>query len=235
MVKKSYDEGSIADFAVKGLNNIKKLAGSSLMSEKLIGLSTFLFTLIFTFNFGKWLISPQQLYELTALVILLFGLLTGLGLSSLYSSILLTIADFAKDKIQSLRLGLVFLFMSIPFSIAGLVFNSIFFTYTSWIFIGIQLALVLFGFFFKFAFQSVVDIKVSTSGIWKAIGKAGSIASILGLLLAILMIVAPQYFGQVVYQCVDGTLEKSIDSCPNVESYLIQLAKEQSYNLSKSL
>jgi hypothetical protein len=125
--------------------------------------------------------------------------------------------------------------MSIPFSIAGLVFNSIFFTYTSWIFIGIQLALVLFGFFFKFAFQSVVDIKVSTSGIWKAIGKAGSIASILGLLLAILMIVAPQYFGQVVYQCVDGTLEKSIDSCPNVESYLIQLAKEQSYNLSKSL
>ncbi|PLW79678.1 hypothetical protein C0585_06815 [Candidatus Woesearchaeota archaeon] len=230
--KKSYEEGSIADFAAQGLKNIKKLSGSSLMSEKLVGLSTFLFSLVFTFSFGKWLIQPEQLYEISSVVILILGLMIGLGLSSGYSFILLAISDFAKDKIQSLRLGIVFLFISIPLSIAGLALNSNFFIASSWILIVVQLALILLSFFFSFSSQSIPDIKVNASGIWKSIGRAGSIASILGLVLAVLVILAPQYFGQTLYQCIDGTVQKSLEACPNIKEYLVTFAKEQGYNLT---
>jgi hypothetical protein len=185
--KKSYEEGSIMDFAVKGFSNIKALAESSTISDKLLGFNTLMFVLVLSFPIAKFFGAKQ--FDLSFLVIYLLSLAISFGISLIYSPILSLVAQFAKDKIEALRFGLMILFIDLPISIASMLFEVSILIKLSFIVIGIQIIIVLFSSFLNLSATKIEDKTVTPRDIWLVIDRTSAIMGIISFIASLILFI----------------------------------------------
>ena len=186
---KYYDKGSIMDFAVQGFSNIKKLSESALISEKLLGLNTLMFVLIMSFSLSSWYAPASGIFTLDYLLIFLLFFAISLGISLIYSPILSLVANFSSNKVASLRVGLMVMFLDLPISVAGLLYGIEILTKIALGIIGLQIVLILFGAVIRYSKDPTPDIEVEPSDMWKVINKVAAICGILSFVVTILLII----------------------------------------------
>jgi hypothetical protein len=221
--KKQYEDGSIMYWAVQGFSNIKKLSESGLISEKLLGLNTLVFSVLLAILFAGNLGDPSELFSLSFGLIFLLSFAFGLGLSNIYSPILSVIAGFSKDKVESLRIGLVVLFIAVPIAVAGLIYQVDILTQISVWAIIVQLVLVMTGAVFQFSKQIEMDVNVNPKQVRVVLHDVAAVLGILSFIItAILLVVGanaePVQPNEIIkYQCVDGSFADTQDACPPVD------------------
>ncbi len=191
MVKKDYENGSIADLAGKGFSKIKKLSGSSLISEKLSAINMLLFLLILGIIISFFLGSHSDM--LVFLVIFAFSLLFS-SISLLgYGPVLEVVVSLSQDKIEGLRFSIVILFIDLTIAIAGLVFSNGLVIMIAGGILGLQLLVIIVASYVSITKKPVPDIRVEPSKIWDVLGKLSKITGIIGFIINIIMIVI-KYF-----------------------------------------
>ena len=186
--KKIYEEGSLLHFADIGFSNIKKLSKSALISEKLLGLNVLLFVIIMSINISFWLEKTADTFSLEFMVIFLVSIIFALILSLIYSPFLKIVANFSANKVDSLRVALMILFINLPLSVAGLIYHVNILIKISIGLIFFQVVLILFGSFIKYSKIPSQDVKVEPTDIWKVINKVSIICGILSFIITIILI-----------------------------------------------
>ncbi|NQZ84991.1 MAG: hypothetical protein HRU03_04695 [Nanoarchaeales archaeon] len=188
MVKKNnyVEKGSYAALALDGFNLIKKLSNSSSMSEKLIGLNSLLVVIlvsnaIFYYLNNTFGDGSIFMFILSFVTCLIFGFIS----TVVYSPILKVCFNFSNKNKNSIRLGIVFLFISIPIAVYGSFFDFEKLINISLGFILIQLVLIsLSG---SLLSDDVKDKLVKDNSFENILGKYGSLASIISLIISIII------------------------------------------------
>lgn len=186
---KNYEEGSVLDFAMKGLANIQSLSKSSLISEKLIGLNTLVFVIVMTLNISAWIFGINQGLSLAFLFGLGISAIFALFASLFYIELVSLIMNFSENKIEPLRIGLMLIFISLPIATAGLMFNLKLLTDISLGIIALQIFVILFGQFIKFSKTPVQDETVSPVDLWKVVNNVSAVCGIISFALTIAIII----------------------------------------------
>jgi hypothetical protein len=186
--QKLYEQGSLMHYAVIGFSNIKKLSESSLISEKLLGLSSVMFVLIMAANITGWL-NTFELFSFSGIVIFLLSVGFAFAISVLYSPLLNLIANFSANKIESVRIGLIVLFAGLPVAVIGLLYKLALLTKISMILIGLQLVIILLGSIVRYAKAPVQDVNVATADLWKVIGRVSNICGILSFMITLVTLI----------------------------------------------
>ncbi|MHA1591397.1 MAG: hypothetical protein ACTSUP_02870 [Candidatus Heimdallarchaeaceae archaeon] len=184
----NYQKRSLMDFAVQGFKNIKKLSESSLISEKLLGLNSLLFVLILAIITSSWLFKNESFFTLEFLIIFLLSLLIAFAISLIYSPILKLIANYTKDKVVSLRIGLIILFINLPISVASLLFRSLIISKITLGILVLQLLVVLFGSWIQYSKTPYHDDTVGVIDLWKVIDRVAAICGILSFIITITLL-----------------------------------------------
>lgn len=189
--KKLYQEGSLMHYADIGFSNIKKLSESSLISEKLLGFNSLMFVLIIAVNLMVWL-NNSELFSLTGFVMFLLSLLFAFIISIGYSPLLNVVANFSANKVDSLRVGLIVLFIDFPLSVAGLLYKVAILTKISIIVIGVQIFLILLGSVLKYSKEPTEDVVIEPSDIWGVVNKISAVCGIISFIITIALIIIKQ-------------------------------------------
>lgn len=191
MSKKPYEEGSIADLAVRGFSKILTLSKSSHISDKLSAINMLLWVLtlgiIISFFLGSYLT------EMFAFIII-FGISLLFSCISLlfYAPILEVIMNLSQNKIEGLRISIIILFIDLTIVLAGLLFGNDFLIKISLGVLGLQLILILLvSFLVSFTATPegpVKDKKVKPSQIWDFLGRVAIIVGLISFIIDIVLI-----------------------------------------------
>lgn len=124
MAQKSYEEGSLADFAHRAVKKIQKYGESDKTKDRLVGFNILVFILVLGVAISDWLRSGPDLYSLEFAFILglsfVFAFVAGYG----YSFLLEAIASFSGDGLSGLRLSISIEMAALTAVWAGLLFGT---------------------------------------------------------------------------------------------------------------
>jgi hypothetical protein len=136
--KQAEKEESMANLAKNGLKFITELAKSDKISHRLQAFNILIFVLISTINLthflGGWTTSTF-IFGVIGVVCFILSLVCVLG----YGPLVGIVTNISGNKVESLRLGITILFISLTFSVAGLTFNNSFLANLSLGLLGLQL------------------------------------------------------------------------------------------------
>jgi hypothetical protein len=187
---KPYEEGSIADFAVRGLKKIVELSGSQKISDKLLSFNTLLFALVLTVNVTYFFTKSTTLESFGFLIILAISFVFSLVTVNGYIYILEIFSNIASDKkISALRSSITILFIDLAISVIGLAFNSPLIIYTSLGIIALQLFFIPFIGFFSISKQPIEDREVGPSQLWVTLNKIAITCGIISFIVQIITII----------------------------------------------
>ena len=184
--KQSEKEPTLADLAKKGLDRIVKLSQSQTISEKLQSINIVLFVLVVTVYLTLFLGGSTMnglVLAFVGAICFVFSLIGVLG----YEPILSVVVNASTNKIESLRVGITILFISLTIGVAALVFNNAFLGHLSLGLLGLQLVVMLMSSLFV-PKTSIIDREIEPSQIWDALGKISAITGIIGFIVDIVLI-----------------------------------------------
>lgn len=186
MIRDHEEEESIISLAQKGLDRILGLSQSQLISVKLQSFNILLFTFITAISITFYLggIANADLAFLFVLgVSYLFSLIISIG----YGYILEIVTNISAYKIESLRIGIMILFISLSLGISALIFNNTIINTFSLVLILIQLGIIALSGVFTFK-EVVEDDEIESSQLWSALGKISTLMGILSFIVNIVLI-----------------------------------------------
>lgn len=194
MAKRHYDEESGFDMANRALSRINKLSKSALISEKLLGLNILMFVVLFALILSFFLKNPtDDIFSINYIVLLLICFIISLIVSLGYAPIIDSISNFSKNKIEPLRISIMFLFADLPIVMAGIVYNvDLAIKLGIFILFG-QAIIVLFGSFIKLKEEPTKDTKVKSDELWGVLGKIDTIVGILGFFITIAILISSSF------------------------------------------
>lgn len=189
--KESEKEPSLADLAKKGLDKIVKLSQSQMISEKLQSINILLFVLIATVYLTLFLGGSTMngfVLAFIGAICFVFSLIGVLG----YGPLLSVVVNASTNKIETLRVGITILFISLTIGVAALVFNDKFLGNLSLGLLGLQIVIMLMSSLFV-PKTSIADREIKPSQIWDTLGKISSITGIIGFIIDIVLILIKAY------------------------------------------
>jgi len=139
--KNESDEVSLGELAKRGLDRIVKLSQSQLISEKLQSLNILLVVFILTVVTTHFLIGSTT-SGLTLAIFLVVSFLFALIISLVYGPVLSIVSNVSSNKVESLRVGITMLFISLTLGVAALTFNNELLAKLSLGLIGLQLIII---------------------------------------------------------------------------------------------
>ncbi|WP_247004641.1 helix-turn-helix domain-containing protein [Halosolutus gelatinilyticus] len=110
--EKSYEEGSIADFAHQAISRIQTHADSDDPQKNLIGLNALLFVFVTGFIIASWLSNAETVFSLTFFVILVVSLVFAAILTLGYLPLMDTVNSFGSESLNGLRLAILLEFFA---------------------------------------------------------------------------------------------------------------------------
>ncbi len=143
--EKTYEEGSVADFAHKAVNKIQTYANSDDPSDNLIGLNALLFVFVTGFVIASWLSSANTIFSITFLIVLVIGLVFSAVLSLAYLPLMEAVSSFGSKTLNGLRLAILLEFFSFTSVFAGLLFQIQALVSVAFVLIVVQLFVPLIG------------------------------------------------------------------------------------------
>jgi len=184
-------EPSLADLAKKGLERIVNLSKSQMISEKLQSINILLFVLIMTVYLTLFLGGSTMnglVLAFVGAICFVFSLIGVLG----YEPLLSVVVNASTNKIETLRVGITILFISLTIGVAALVFNDKFLGNLSIGLLGLQIVIMLMSSLF-IPKTSIADREIEPSQIWDALGKISSITGIISFIIEIVLILIKAY------------------------------------------
>lgn len=157
-----------------------------MISEKLQSINILLFVFVATVYLTLFLGGSTMngfVLAFIGAVCFVFSLIGVLG----YSPLLSVVVNASTNKIETLRVGITILFISLTIGVAALVFNNTFLGNLSLDLLGLQLVIMLMSSLFV-PKTSIVDREIEPSQIWDALGKISSITGIIGFIIDIVLI-----------------------------------------------
>ncbi len=179
MVKnhKTYDEGSLIDLAIKGLNPIKELLEDGKPISRLLALNIILVFISLGFIIAFFL--NTKFDDFAGIVMLLLSFLLSAIITGAYSFFVNLL--FKSYKTKAVRISILFLFLALPFAVLGLAYNLKSLINVSLVVLFIQLIfMVILSLFFT---EDKIDQQ--EKGIWGILGRTNTI---LGLISSIITI-----------------------------------------------
>jgi len=186
MPRKKSDEINLGELAKKGLDKILRLSQSQLISEKLQSLNILLVVFILTVIITHFLIGSTT-NGLTLGIFLVVSFIFGLIISLGYAPILSIVTNVSSNKIESLRIGIIILFICLTLGVAALSFNSQLIAMTSLGLVGLQIVIIPIS-SLLIPKISTEDKKVDLSQLWIALGKLSSIAGLISFAVDLILI-----------------------------------------------
>ena len=182
----SDEEVSIAELAKAGLERIVKLSQSQVISEKLQSLNILFFVFILTLYITHYL-AGSSTTGLTLLFVVgisfLFALIASLG----YGPVLSIVSNVSANKIESLRVGITILFVSLSLGVVALTLDVRFLGNLSLGLIGLQLVIIpISGLLVPRI--SIEDKEIDSSQVWIALGRISSIIGLISFIIDIALI-----------------------------------------------
>jgi hypothetical protein len=104
-----------------------------------------------------------------------------------YGPLISIVSNISGNKIGPLRLGIMMLFISLTFGVAGLTFNNDFLGKLSLGLMGLQIILIPISSLFV-SETSIVDRETKPLQIWDTLGRISSITGIIGFIIDIVLI-----------------------------------------------
>ncbi|MBI2629936.1 hypothetical protein HYW76_02450 [Candidatus Pacearchaeota archaeon] len=173
--KKSYEEGSIVDLAVKGLNPIKKLLEEDKPVNKLLALNMILVFVCLGILIASYL--NTEFKDLASIVMLFISFLFSAIVTGAYAFVLNLIQGHY--KVKAVRVSIFVLLIILPLTVISLAFKIPSIANISLILILVQaVILVVLSLMFK-------DEEVKELGIWGLLGKANTILGIISSIITI--------------------------------------------------
>jgi len=174
---KSYDEGSLMDLAIKGLNPIKELLEDGKPISKLLALNIIL--VFISLGFIIAFLLNTKLDDFAGIVMLLLSFLFSAIITGAYSFVVNLL--FKSYKTKAVRVSILFLFLALPLAVLGLTYSTKILINISLLVLFIQLiSLIILSLFFA---EDKIDEQ--EKGIWGILGKSNTI---LGLISSIITI-----------------------------------------------
>ncbi|MCX6821931.1 MAG: hypothetical protein NTW30_04095, partial [Candidatus Aenigmarchaeota archaeon] len=188
IMAESKKEVSLLSLASSGFEKIKNLSDSQLISDKLLALNMLLYVIVLSLIITNSLLPNTLSDTFSFLVYLAVSAIFALISNLLYGPLLETISKFSSNRIQSIRVSIVFLFIAITLVVGGIVFNNKLLVNLSGGLVGLQVLLIPFlSFFFKNS--KIQDVEIDPSQIWTAIGRLASVVSIVSFILDLILII----------------------------------------------
>ena len=184
--KNESDEVSLGELAQRGLDRIVKLSQSQLISEKLQSLNILLFVFILTVVITHFLIGSTT-SGLTLAIFLVVSFLFALIISLGYGPVLSIVANVSSNKVESLRVGISMLFISLTLGVAALTFNNELLAKLSLGLIGLQLIIMPISSLLVPKI-SIEDKKVDLSQLWTALGRLSSIVGLISFAVDVILL-----------------------------------------------
>ncbi|MCX6750544.1 MAG: hypothetical protein NTZ83_03735, partial [Candidatus Pacearchaeota archaeon] len=162
--KKSYDEGSLVDLAVKGLNPIKKLLEDDKPVNKLLALNMILVFLCLGLLIAFYL--NTEFKDLASIVMLLFSFLLSAIITGAYVFFLNLIQGHY--KVKAVRVSIFILLLILPLTVIALAYKLQPIANISLILILVQaVILIVLSLMFK-------EEEIREVGIWGLLGKTNT-------------------------------------------------------------
>lgn len=184
--KNGSDEVSLGELAQRGLDRIVKLSQSQLISEKLQSLNILFVVFILTVVTTHFLIGSTT-SGLTLAIFLVVSFLFALIISLGYGPVLSIVSNVSSNKVESLRVGITMLFISLTLGVAALTFNNELLAKLSLGLIGLQLIIMpISSLLVPKIF--VEDKKVDLSQLWTALGRLSSIVGLISFAVDVILL-----------------------------------------------
>lgn len=178
-------EPSLLDYAKRGLDSIGELSKSQKTSEKLQSVDNLLFVLIATVYLSFFL-GGSTMNGLSLAVIGVGCLIVSFIAVNGYVELLSIVVNVSPNKIETLRIGITMLFISLAIGVAALVFDNSFLGNLSLGLLGLQLVVMLTSGFFL-PRTPVEDKEIERNQVWDALGKISSITGIISLIIDVVL------------------------------------------------
>lgn len=186
--KKLYEEGSLFHYAALSLDKIRKLSKSDVISEKLLGLNILLFILLTSLFITHLFVPNASILSLEFFMFFAFSLLISFIVGAVYANILEILANVARNRVGPLRLSVIILSVDLPIALAGTSFHVPLLISIAFGILMFQLFVILFGALVDFPALGSNDQRVKSNRLRIILGDVGSIASIISLVVAVIMI-----------------------------------------------
>ena len=186
--EKTYEEGSVADFAHKAVNKIQTYANSDDPGDNLIGLNALLFVFVTGFIIASWLSSANTVFSITFFFILVIGLVFAAVLSLAYLPLMDTVSSFGSKTLNGLRLAILLEFFAFTSVFAGLLFQIQALVSAAFVLIVVQLFVPLIG-----DVVPVLEPDPVLDGeepeVWNALGRLNTLIGIGTFLLNLVLVI----------------------------------------------
>jgi len=175
--KHANDEPSLVELAAKALKPLGELVESEKPRDKLIALNSILVFITISFIISFFL--NPDFSDLSSIVIILVSFLFGAIATGAYIYLIVLLKKAYKMK--SLRGSIILLFIILPLSVFGLLYETKILIILSLLLIGIQFLYLIITSLF------LVDEKIESKAknIWEFLGKTGTILGIISSLITI--------------------------------------------------
>ncbi|MDH5779273.1 MAG: hypothetical protein OEZ29_01610 [Candidatus Bathyarchaeota archaeon] len=184
--ERSDEELDLGDLAKRALERIVNLSQSQIISEKLQSLNILLFVFILTSALTHYL-GGASTAELSLLFIIALSFIFALVVSLGYAMILSAVTNVSPNKIESLRIGIVMLFIALTLGVAGFAFDVKLLTNSSLGLTALQLIIIpMSGFLLPRI--SVEDRKIEPGQVWIALGRISSIVGIVSFIIDVALL-----------------------------------------------
>lgn len=174
---KSYEEGSLVDLAIKGLNPIKELLEDGKPISKLLALNIIL--VFISLGVIIAFLLNTKFDNFAGIVMLLVSFLFSAIITGAYSFFVNLLLKNYKTK--AVRVSILFLFLALPLAVLGLAYSTKILINISLVILFIQLiSMIVLSLFFT---EDKIDQQ--EKGVWGILGKTNTI---LGLISSIVTI-----------------------------------------------
>lgn len=187
--KKVYEEGSLLHYAALSLDKIRKLSRSDLISQKLLALNILLAIVLGSLFIAHLFVPDAAVLSLDFLIFFALSLLLSFIAGIVYVNILEILANAAKSRIGPLRLSVIMLLVAFPIAIGGLSFHVSLLIKIAVGILVFQLFVILVGAFIDFPALGAEDRKVESGRLRIILGEVGSVTSIVGLVLTLILLI----------------------------------------------
>lgn len=186
--EKSYEEGSVADFAHQAVSKIQTYADSDDPQKNLIGLNALLFVFVTGFIIAYWLSNAETIFSLTFFVVLVVSLVFAAVLTLGYLPLLDTVNSFGSESLNGLRLAILLEFLAFTSVFSGLLFQVQALVSTAFLIIVIQLFVPLIGDAVPMLDADSVP-ETPEEGIWDTLGRLNILIGIGTFIFNLLLLI----------------------------------------------
>lgn len=186
--EKTYEEGSVADFAHKAVNKIQTYANSDDPRDNLIGLNALLFVFVSGFVIASWLSSASTIFSITFFLVLVLGLVFGAVLTLAYLPLMEAVSSFGSKTLNGLRLAILLEFFAFTSVFAGLLFQIQALVSAAFVLLVVQLFVPLIGDAVPMLEADPV-LDGEEPGIWNALGRLNTLIGIGTFLFNLVLVI----------------------------------------------